>query len=248
MNILFVCALPVELNALKWQIKDLEKKWDNFLFLTSWVWSYNTIYELQRYLDSHSVDFIVNIGVCWVDPDLKRTPSLLQVYRIKNLSSLKESVTPLYISIGSLSSIWCSEKIITNKQDLLGESFVDMESYGIDFIATKLKIPYVILKIPFDRVSEESRKVDTRILTWSFESIDYETLLSELRDFWWNKLKTQQISIEKYLAHYRFTFSEKEILKKMSKKYQVLHGDFDVFFEKNKELPKKEFLFRLQSL
>jgi len=55
-----------------------------------------------------------------------------------------------------------------------------------------------------------------------------------------------QPNFERYFEHFNFTFSQKEIFKKLYFKYQALIGNFDNFFEENKNLDRKIFLKKLE--
>jgi hypothetical protein len=52
-----------------------------------------------------------------------------QVYRIKNFSNNRELITPIYINLLKFESILSSDKIITDKNEMKDENFVDMESF-----------------------------------------------------------------------------------------------------------------------
>ncbi len=176
MNILFVCALPIELHSCKKEFQKVkqvlkEKKSSiKVSFLLSWVGNYATLFELQNYISQREVDFIINLWVCGIQNTTKDwvIPSVVQVYRIKNVANQRESIVPIYFEFAPLISIASSEKTITTNEEMCGEQFVDMESYAIDFIATKTKIPCMILKIPFDFVSAESKRIDVSQITQKY--------------------------------------------------------------------------------
>ena len=93
-----------------------------------------------------------------------------------------------------------------------------MESYAIDTIGTAEKIPYLIVKKPFDVVSPESKKIDPKKFTDCLSDFDYQKLLTTIYSFL-EKNEDQaenqrQAFLEKTLQVYKLTFSEKEIWKK----------------------------------
>lgn len=236
-NILFVSALKLELDMIKEQTSQYSERDFCFKFLLTGVGNYNVIYTLQDYLTKNEIDFVVNIWVCWVKKETNK--KLVQVYRIKNLANEKEALVPIYFQLGELISLGSSEKIITKQEDM-GEDFVDMESFWIDFVCSKKKIPFIILKIPFDTISEASKKVDISEIKALMQSFDITQLISELQKFF--SFHTEEKSFEKYKKYFLLTFAETEILKKNYYKFQAFHIDFEAFFEKNKAKTKKEFL------
>ncbi len=212
--ILFAIALTHELKVIKEEIKALKLPF-KVDFLLTWVWVENTIYNLKDYIDKNwKPEFIINIWVCGsVNYDFL---DFFQVYKINYLSNNKEIICPVYIKNLHLKPISCSSKIITEKKELWEENFVDMESYWIDFISEKEKIPYIIIKKPFDIVSKDSKKVDVNKLKDSLKWFDYRKLLQEIDDFLQkNKSKTDfDKTILDLRQKYKLTFSETEMLKK----------------------------------
>lgn len=237
--ILFTIALPIEAKTIKQEIKNLNLKWIKIDFLITWVWVLNTIYSIKDYIEKNTKpDFIVNIWVCWKTEN--ESDDFFQVYRIKNLSNNKEVICPVYIDFLELNSIACSDKIITDKNSLLEETFVDMESFWIDFIADKEKIPYIIIKKPFDLISKDSLKVDKndleKVLVW----FDYIKLFSEIEKFILSLGNKNDFEEDiKYLKElFKLTFSQTEILKKYFYKQKALNKDIIDL----KSLEKKDFL------
>lgn len=253
MNILFVCALPLEQKLCKKYVGEalknlpIKKEGFTYQFLLSGVGNYQTLATLQNYLFSHQVDFIINIWVCGIHPNIKNIPTpLVQAYRIKNLANLRESIVPLYLEVSPLISLASSEKIITSSEELLWENFVDMESYAIDFVATKEKIPYMILKLPLDRVGEESKYIDTKEIENLFWEVSFSSILTQVEDFLIKNNREENNVPESYFSLFPMTFSEREIFKKQYFRYEALKLDIDEFIAQNKELPKKEFFKKLQ--
>ncbi|MFA5917613.1 MAG: hypothetical protein WC850_05270 [Candidatus Gracilibacteria bacterium] len=237
-KILFTSALKEELNPIKEIIKNLKIK-SKIGFLVSEIGNYKTIFNLTKYLSEKSYDFIVNIGICgYID---KNKP--FQVAKIFNISNNKEFIIPIGFKFLNLESIACSEKIIFDTKELQDEKYVDMESYGFEFVCDKFKIPRIILKIPYDSIgTTETTNYNKNKLTEKIKQIDFEKLINQITNFL-DKYKPEVIDFEKYFSHYKFTFSEKLIFQKMYFHYTSLTGDkFDDFFEKNKSLDKKEFL------
>jgi hypothetical protein len=119
-----------------------------------------------------------------------------------------------------------------------------MESYGVDFIATKEKIPFIIIKKPFDIVSSESKKVNLKQLEGSLLSFDYQNIFEKIEVFLETNRKDdkKESRLEYYKNYFHFTFSEFEIFKKNYNKFIAYKINFEEFFAKNKSLNKKDFL------
>lgn len=211
-NILFVIALPIEANIIKEELKNIKINDIKIDFLISWVGNYNTIFNLNNYiLTKNKPDFIINIWVCW---KIINENDFIQIYRIKNASNNKESLPPIYFEILPLKSILSSEKIITSSDEMIWEYFCDMESYWVDFIANKLNIPHIIIKKPFDLVSNDSKNVDINTLKNSLKWFDYEKLLNLIVDFLNKNSKFNFEILNIFKAKHKLTFSEFEMLKK----------------------------------
>lgn len=238
-NILVVCALSAELNEIKQILKDAKFRDIKISFFTVWMGNYNTILNLTRFLENNSFDFVVNIWICWYKD---KKIDAFQVARIYNLSNSKEVIVPNLIDFLNLESIACSEKIVTDNNILKEEKFVDMESYGFEMVCDSFNIPRILLKIPVDKVWDETKNFDfEKAKDYLSNNIDYKTMLEKISLY----LEKQQekIDFEKYFDIFNFTFSEKEIFKKLYYRYKsLIWSDFDTYFEENKLLNKKLFL------
>lgn len=243
MNILFCIALPNEQKIIKQEIKNLEIKWIKIDFLLTWVWVLNSVYWVKNYIsEKDKPDFIINVWVCGkTNTDFW---DFFQVYRIKNLSSNKESLCPLYIENSSIKSIACSDKIITDNNSLWEEKFVDMESFWIDFICDKEKIPYIIIKKPFDMISKDSKKVNIMDLENSLIWFNWQILINQIIDFL--KLNQDKKNINNKIKlikdKFKLTFSENELLKKYINKNVAFNNNLDKTFENLWNLDKKDLL------
>ena len=252
-KILFTAATSWELRVLKQEIKKLTLKNIRVDFLLIWIWNYSTIYNLSSTIDKQKYNFIVNIWVCGYSEICQK---FIQIGRIKNLSNNKELIVPSFIKMWNLESIASSEKIIYLSDEIWEENFVDMESYGVEFVSSQYEIPRIILKVPVDKIWEETKKFDfekAKKLLW--ENIDYKLLLDKISEYIEkNKTyKTDNVFLKKYHNHYKMSFAEKAIFEKLFNKYSVLIEDewwenFEDFFEKNKELNKKEFFRKLEQV
>lgn len=244
MKLLFVVALPVELKIIKQEIKKLEIREFQVDFLLLWVGNYNTIYNIKEYIERNwKPDFIINLWVCW--KTLKEKYDFIQIYRIKNLSDNKEKICPVYFEFWKLQSIACSELIITNENDLNWEKFVDMESFWVDFVSSKEKIPYIIIKIPFDLIWENSKNIDLKEFDKSFWLFPYNELVFKINNYLQKNIKNYEPDFNFYKNYFKLTFSELEILKKNYNKFVAYNLDFKDFFEQNKNLSKDKFLEKI---
>ena len=214
--------------------------------------------NLWLYLFEHKFDFIVNIWVCWYSPLSQPFPprekgveKLIQISGIKNISNNKELISPVFLEFAKIKSIACSEKIVFDSNFLEWEKFVDMESYWFEMVCNKFDIPRIILKIPVDRIWEETKNFDfEKAKKYLAENINYSELLEKIEKYL-EKTSPQPSPLEereykvknKILNFYEWTFSENIIINKLLNKFIVLElWNLEEFFEKNRELGKKEFL------
>lgn len=243
--ILFTVALPYELKIIKEEIKKIEIKWTRVDFLLTWVWVLNTIYSIKDYISKNNKpDFIINLWVCWKIND--NFNDFFQVYRITNISNNKEAICPIYVNNNELKSIACSEKIITNKSELLQEEFVDMESFWIDFICSKEKIPYIIIKKPFDIVWEKSKKVSLLKLENDLKWFNYNELINKIIDFLWKNKNDFESKIKLLKEKYRLTFSETQLLKKYINKNIAFWDNLENITKSLNNEEKEEILKKIK--
>lgn len=246
-KILIVWALSQEINVIKDEIKKLGLRNIKTSFLTTWIWNYNMILNLTRFLEKNKdFDFVMNIWVCGYINEKK---DLLQIARIFNLSNKKELIIPHLVNYWELSSISTSEKVVYDKVDLDWEIYVDMESYWFEKVCDSFSLPRIILKIPIDRVWEETIKFDfNKAKDWLEKNIDYKLLFEKIisyleNTFTFQKIVHENLVFEKYKNNFWFTFSENEIFKRLYYRYLAfVNGDFEKYFDENKELEKREFL------
>ncbi len=260
-KILFVSALSAELKIIKQEIKKLNisKKNLEISFFECGMGNYKTILNLTRFLEKNNFDFIVNIWVCGY---VEKYEKLIQIWRIKNLANLKELIVPHFFEFSTIESIISSEKIIYDISSIpLGEIergffFVDMESYWFELVCNSFNISRIILKVPVDKIWEETKKFDfEKAKKFLRENIDYKNLVEKIENFLnkrnnLNLLNEKQEEIkQKVLNNYKWTFSEKIILEKEINRFIVLElGNLQIFFEENRNLNKKEFLNKLKNL
>lgn len=243
-TILVIAALPVEIKEIKNICKSLGVSWISLKFLHTGVGNYNTIFEVQKYLQNHDVDFMVNIWVCGKKSD-QVSDSVFQVYRIKHLHNSKESLCPLYITTGDLCSIGCSEKVVTDQVSLGEENYVDMESYGIDFIAKRYKIAHTIIKFPFDVVSEASKQVDIELLKTLLRNYNYTQLFENIRS-WCHTNIQETPDWDSYKVQFGLSVAQLEIFKRHYNKLIAFWKDPKAFLEQEKHTPKKILLQKMR--
>lgn len=249
-HILFVCALAQELQVVKSEMKKLSFTHIKVSYLLLWVGNYHSIYHLKNFIDSsaENIDFIVNIWVCGIKSKLP-SQDVFQVYRIIHSLTHKESICPIYISVFPFQSLLSSEVVICDEVSMYQESYVDMESFGVDYVATKEKIPYVIIKKPFDIVWIQSKQVNIKDLKNALLKIDFSLIIEKIQIFF-KKNSISNIPWEDlwfYKDFFWFTFAEFQIFKKYYNKFRAFDRDFKKFFEDNKGLWKKEFLEKMQN-
>ncbi|MDD2870932.1 MAG: hypothetical protein PHS49_02980 [Candidatus Gracilibacteria bacterium] len=279
-KILIVGALSQELNVVKEHVKNLAIRNVKTSYLSTGVGNYNMILNLTRFLEQNSdFDFVVNVGVCgyvkltqiktplnsplpakdWTrvrgdeDQLFNRGNLVIQIARILNLSNNKELIIPKLFDFGELSSIASSEVVVYDENDLNGESYVDMESYGFEKVCDSFSLPRIILKVPVDKVGDETRNFDFQKAKTMLESIDYKIFFEKIFNYLENTFSShrninEKEVFEKYKDYFGFTFSETEIFKRFYYRYLALvNDDFDRYFDENKELTKKVFLKNLET-
>ena len=237
-KILFVTALSWELKYIKKEIKKLKIPNLKVDFFTTWMWNYNTILNLTKYLSTKEYDFIVNIGSAWYF--WNEINNIYQITRIKNLANNKEELVPINLKLYDLATCFSSEIPVSNSDNLpIQEDFylIDMESYGFELVWNSFNIPRLILKIPVDKIWE---KFNSNIFIKKVDKIDFNYILINILEYL--KSLTEKEDLSYYFEYFKFTFSEKLIFERLYHRYQALHWDFTVFFEANKMLDKKKFL------
>lgn len=161
------------------------------------------------------------------------------------MSSGRECIVPVFFTFAPLVSIESHDAPVL-ESSLVTEPYVDMESYGVAYVAEKQQIPHLILKVPYDQIgSAATRKFDLEVAMQSLETnIDYPALIDALVGY------TARIPERQDWSHvreyFRLTFTEFENLKKDIARYEALTArDFRSFFSEHKNLSKKEFLTQL---
>jgi hypothetical protein len=218
------------------------------------MWNYKTIMNLWLYLTQQKYDFIVNIWVCWYVWEYQK---IIQISAIKNISNNKELISPIFLEFTKIKSIACSDKIIYDPEKLEWEQFVDMESYWFEMICDKFNIPRIILKIPVDKIWEETKNFDfQKAKKYLSENINYFELLEKIEEYLENTSpqpspleERENVIKNKILNNFKFSFSENIIINKLLNRFIVLElWNLEEFFEENSGLGKKEFLNKLRNI
>ena len=256
MKILVTTALSLELNPIKNKIKKLKLPL-KVGFFSTWMWNENIILNLTKLLKEKHYDFIFNIWSCGY---ISSNYDIIQIAKITNLTNLKEKLPPIQVKLEKLHEVitvplplknieishnknlfYFEKNQIITSNIISQETFIDMESYWFEIVCEKFSIPRIILKIPTDKIWE---KFNSQTYLDKIKNIDFEKYLTKIIDFLGSI--PNQPNFEKYFEHFKFTFSQKEIFKKLYFKYQALIGNFDNFFEENKNLDRKIFLKKLE--
>lgn len=185
MRILVACATPWELKTVKTQIKSLNfKKSLDIIYLTTGIGNYETIYSLTNYLAQNDCSeiLLLNIWICWYWGFRKEEQEkYLQIWRIKNVSTGKELLVPIPFEFWKITSIYSSEKALYTPPCDEEKGYVDMEARAIEYCADKFRIPRLIIKIPYDRIGEETKNFDKQEACRKLaENLDYWQLLEKL--------------------------------------------------------------------
>lgn len=165
MKILVVTAMPSELKVIKEWIKSAKLKMKlNIDYLCCGIGNYETISSLEHYLTQNSEPtFIWNIGICgYWNKNKEKKSDPFQVTSVVNIHTEKEMIIPPFLQIAPIRNCFCSENIVLEKPrfqselwTINDEMYFDMESRGVEFVASRHKLPRLILKIPFDFIWEE---------------------------------------------------------------------------------------------
>ena len=179
------CATSRELKVVKEEIKKLNIKQKLPLeYLCTGIGNHSTIFALTKYLTEHSDEsyFIINIGVCWYT---KEQLPVIQGGIIKHLSITKEAIIPIFLQLAPIKKLVSSEVIVDNV-DMLGELkdeelFIEMESRGIEFVAQEFHLPRLFLKVPIDKIGEETKQFNyTEALEKLRKNIDYWDIIQKV--------------------------------------------------------------------
>ncbi len=184
MKIILCCATPGELKAAKTQIKSLDLKQSlDIHYLCTGIGNYATIFTLSNFLaqEKNPDLFLLNLGVCGYWNIGSPAPDLIQIGRIKNLHTSRELLPPLPFHFAPIESIWSGELVMTTAPSTDPSGYVDMESRGFEWVADQLRLPRLILKVPFDRIGEETESFDKALACNALaEKIDYQRLLERI--------------------------------------------------------------------
>lgn len=159
-----VCAaLAAELHIAK-QLRS----WKDLCFLATGMWNYKTIYTLTQYLSHHNdITEIIFVGICG---RTEHYQGIIQIANIINAHTHKEIIIPISKKIAPLVTIISSEIPIHDRSLMQGKHYVDMESRGVAVVATQLKIPTTILRIPVDEIG-----------SISCQTMDYKKALEQMK-------------------------------------------------------------------
>jgi len=186
MKILFICATSIELKIVKENIKQLKIKENiSFEFLCLWIWNYQAIATLSSFDNIDGMNFIVNIWVCGYK--FNYVP-FFQVWKIRSSTLNQELIPPIFLRFGDLMSIYCSDLPVYDSSKLQtfydSIDFVDMESFGIEFVLQKYQIPRIYIKVPVDQIWEETKNFDfdkaKKLLN---ANIDYLSLVNKIKTY-----------------------------------------------------------------
>ena len=199
MKILVVAAMPNELKAIKEWIKSANLKENlDIDYLCCGIWNYETISSLENYLTKNSEPtFIWDIWICgYWNLKNERKSEPIQVASVINIHTEKEMIIPPFLQIAPLKACFSSENVIYKKPEFQkeiwiidNEMYFDMESWWIEFVASKYKYPRLILKIPFDMVGKNKDVEDNNYKKLSSKIIDilktlpYHIFLEKI--IWW---------------------------------------------------------------
>ena len=188
MKLLVCAATQSELKTIKTSIKLLNLKQQLPIeYFCCWIGNIITTLTLTEYLTRNSGNnyFIVNIGICGYTQSQETCIQGATVYYLPNW---KEAIIPSFLKFAPLKKLISSEVIVDNLELLWPlqheEYFIDMESWAIEQVSQHFKYPRLILKVPIDRIWEETKHFDhEKALRWLAEHIDYKKLVENVLEY-----------------------------------------------------------------
>ena len=189
MKLLVTAATWPEMRIVKEHISTLKIPHIEVEFLITWIGNYETIYTLTKHLQSkpeQKSDFLLNVWVCWYKANKQ---DVVQIASIINASTWKETIVPVPTIIYPLGNIVSSETIVSDPDTLVSD-YCDMESFGVDMVCQKWQIPRILLKVPVDRIGEETKHFDReKALGMLSNQIDYRSVVEKIAA--WSTLQTR---------------------------------------------------------
>ena len=171
----------------------------NIDYLCCGIWNYEVVSSLEHYLTQNSAPvFIWNIWVCdYWNSESEEKSEPIQVSSIINIHTEKEVIIPPFLQIASLKNCFSGENIILENFRFqngiwiwYNEIYFDMESWWVEFVASKYKYPRLILRLPFYYIwmKTESSKIEKSLndLEFSLKNLPYHEYLWKILD-WINK-------------------------------------------------------------
>lgn len=187
MKILFCFATQQEGKVIKEAIKELKiKRKCPFEYFCTWIGNYSCIFSLTKYLLEHNDQtyFIINIGICGYVGEYY---PCIQGAIIKHKNNMKENIIPIPIKIAPLQTIISSETIVTQQTEIQNQTwtyFIDMESYGIEYVAQQFHFPRLYIKVPIDQIWEETISFNKEnALKRLKNQINYQDVIERLIDY-----------------------------------------------------------------
>jgi hypothetical protein len=272
MNILILSATAFELNSVKEEIKKIKLakiKWDkfnklNFSFFCTWIWNFEAILNLTKYLENlennQKPDFVLNFWICWyknLEWVNKKFKNCLQVWKIFWWAKEKEFLVPQFINFWEVSSVYSSEKIIFDSKIISDKNinFVEMETFWIEYILEKTWIPRLYLKFPFDEIwssdTKNFKEKLSKIKNLLQENLDYKKLFKKIEKFleknsrktFQNIFENEFLFLEKNSDKiWNLTFQDKNNFEKLFFKYKTL-SDWKKIWELLKKIFSEEEKF-----
>ena len=100
---------------------------------------------------------------------------------------MKENIIPIPIKIAPLQTIISSETIVTQQTEIQNQTwtyFIDMESYGIEYVAQQFHFPRLYIKVPIDQIWEETISFNKEnALKRLKNQINYQDVIERLIDY-----------------------------------------------------------------
>ena len=179
-KILIVCATSMEKKVIQtiFQTNFEKKELKKFEFLICWVWNYTTILNLTKIFCTKNIEKVINIWICGYKNEYK---PIIQIWVTTNFQTQNELVVPIFKKLAPIEEIISTEKQLQNFD--FSQNYIDMESWGIEYVCNNFNIERYILKIPLDNVLEnqlDQKKCTPDMIQIAFEKVDWKNILEKI--------------------------------------------------------------------
>lgn len=185
MKVLICSATKIEAFPLKWPLRKAKIPEASINFLSLGIGNLGSTLALTRYIETKGKpDLIINIGIAGYISDEVQKWNVYQIARVVHHQTKKERVLQLHLTDASIGEIISSDTPMLT-DEWLSEggipTLIDMESWGVCFVAEHYQISKILLKIAYDRVGEETKNFDKDECKKYLQSIDIKNIVHSIQ-------------------------------------------------------------------